>query len=134
MKVECDDVQLFANNIELYRDDGRFVATGDVVVVSGVNRSSAERLDFATKTTTGTCYTAAGTTGIEFTTAGLSFAVDGSVSMACDGGAFEISIDGIAKSWPTRAVLKDGAVVDINPGVAGNYGYLRFDRRSRSPR
>jgi LPS-assembly protein len=64
VKVECDDVQLFANNIELYRDDGRFVATGDVVFVSGVNRISAERLDFNTKTKTGTFYTAAGTTVI----------------------------------------------------------------------
>lgn len=76
---------------------------------------------------------AAGTTGIEFTTAGLSFAVDGSVSMACDGGAFEISLDGVATSWPTRAVLKDGAVVDIKPGAAGNYGYLRFDREIEVP-
>ncbi len=70
----------------------------------------------------------AGMTGIEFTAAGLSFTVDGGVSMACDGGVFELSIDGAAKLWPSRAVLKDGEVVDIKPGAAGNYGYLRFDR------
>lgn len=75
----------------------------------------------------------AGTTGIEFTTAGLSFSVDGSVSMACDGGAFELTIDGVPKSWPERAVLKAGAVVEIKPGAAGNYGYLRFDREIDLP-
>ena len=64
VKIECDDVQLFANQVELYRTDGRFVATGDVVFVSGVNRISAERLDFNTKTKTGTFYVASGTTVI----------------------------------------------------------------------
>jgi len=64
VKIECDDVQLFANTVELYRADGRFVATGDVVFVSGVNRISAERLEFNTKTKTGTFYTASGTTVI----------------------------------------------------------------------
>lgn len=75
----------------------------------------------------------AGTTGIEFTAAGLSFTVDGSVSMACDGGAFDLSIDGVAQLWPSRAVLKEVAVVDIKPGAAGNYGYLRFDREIDVP-
>jgi 5-oxoprolinase (ATP-hydrolysing) subunit C len=75
----------------------------------------------------------AGTTGIEFTMAGLSFAVDGSVSMACDGGVFDLSIDGVTRLWPARAVLTDGAVVDIRPGAAGNYGYLRFDREIDVP-
>ena len=74
-----------------------------------------------------------GAAGIEFTAAGLSFTVDGGVSMACDGGAFELSIDGEAKLWPSRAVLKDGTVVDIKPGAAGNYGYLRFDREIDVP-
>lgn len=76
---------------------------------------------------------AAGSTGIEFTTAGLSFSVDGGLSMACDGGAFQLSIDGVAKAWPARAVLKAGSVVDIRPGAAGNYGYLRFDREIDVP-
>lgn len=76
---------------------------------------------------------AAGATGIEFTMAGLSFAVGGNVSMACDGGVFELSIDDVAQSWPTRAVLKADAVVDIRPGPAGNYGYLRFDREIDVP-
>jgi len=75
----------------------------------------------------------AGTTGIEFTTAGIGFVCAGSVSMAVDGGAFELTIDGAAKPWPTRALLKAGSVVDIRPGPAGNYGYLRFDREIEVP-
>ncbi len=71
---------------------------------------------------------AVGATGIEFTTAGLGLVAEGSVSIAVDGGAFELSIDGKAKSWPARALLSAGSVVDIRPGPAGNYGYLRFDR------
>jgi LPS-assembly protein len=64
VQIDCDDAQLFANAVELYRADGRFVATGDVVFVSGVNRISADRLDFNTKTKTGTFYNASGTTVI----------------------------------------------------------------------
>jgi allophanate hydrolase len=75
----------------------------------------------------------AGTTGIEFTTAGIGFVAEGSVSIAVDGGAFDLSIDGDAKSWPSRALLSAGSVVDIRPGPSGNYGYLRFDREIDVP-
>ncbi|MDB5539190.1 MAG: hypothetical protein JWQ89_917 [Devosia sp.] len=76
----------------------------------------------------------AGTTGIEFTAAGLRFAVEGgALAMGCDGGSFGLSIDGAEKSWPARAVLKPGSIVDITPGPAGNYGYLRFDREIDVP-
>jgi LPS-assembly protein len=64
VKIDCDDAQLFANNVEVYRLDGRVVATGDVLFVSGSSRISAERLDFNTKTKTGTFYNASGTTVI----------------------------------------------------------------------
>ena len=62
IQIVCDDVQLFANSAEVYRQEGRFVASGDVLFVSGSNRISAERLDFNTKTKTGTFYKASGTT------------------------------------------------------------------------
>lgn len=76
----------------------------------------------------------AGTTGIEFTAAGLSFVVEGGMlAIACDGGVFGLSIDSAGKSWPGRAVLKAGSVVDITPGPAGNYGYVRFDREVDVP-
>ncbi len=70
----------------------------------------------------------AAATGIEFTMAGLSFVVeDGPLGMAWDGGAFAMRIDGAEQSWPGRAVLKAGMVVEVTPGARGNYGYLRFD-------
>lgn len=76
----------------------------------------------------------AGTTGIEFTAAGLGFVVEqGPIGMAGDGGAFALRIGGIKKSWPARAVLKAGDTVEITPGASGNYGYLRFDREIEVP-
>ena len=76
----------------------------------------------------------AGSAGIEFTTAGMSFVVEGgSLSAAFDGGEFALRVDGVEKSWPSRAVLKAGSVVDITPGRRGNYGYARFDRELDLP-
>jgi biotin-dependent carboxylase-like uncharacterized protein len=73
-------------------------------------------------------------TGIEFTTAGLSFKVErGPLGMSWDGGAFAVNIDGATKSWPGRAMLKAGQVVEITPGKRGNYGYLRFDAEVEVP-
>ena len=77
---------------------------------------------------------AAGSAGIEFTQAGLSFVVeDEGVSCAFDGGDFALKVDGEQKLWPTRVVLGPGSVVDILPGGAGNYGYIRFDREIDVP-
>ena len=95
--------------------------------------SAAGPMDQAAFERAGGWLGAAGSTGIEFTAAGLSFSAEGSVSMAVDGGAFELSIDGEAQPWPSRALLKSGTVVDIRPGSAGNYGYLRFDREIDVP-
>lgn len=64
VRIDCDDLQLFANSVEVFRTEGRFVAVGDVLFVSGTNRISAERAEFNTKTKTGTFYKAAGTTVI----------------------------------------------------------------------
>ena len=58
----CDDAQLFANSVELFHVEGRLIATGDVLFVSGASRISAARLEFNTKTKTGTFYNASGTT------------------------------------------------------------------------
>lgn len=67
--------------------------------------------------------------GIEFTAAGIGFRVeDGEVGAGCDGGAFVLKRNGQATTWPARLLLNDGDEVEITPGPAGNYGYLRFDR------
>lgn len=76
----------------------------------------------------------AGSAGIEITTAGIAFVVEGgSIGMGADGGAFELSVNGAAKGWPARVVLQDGDVAEVRPGGWGNYGYLRFDRGIQSP-
>ncbi|CAN5679718.1 hypothetical protein BH24ACI5_BH24ACI5_00400 [soil metagenome] len=62
IQIACDDMQLFADLVELYQLDGRIVASGDVLFVSGESRISAQRLEYDTKTKTGTFYQASGTT------------------------------------------------------------------------
>ncbi len=61
VQIDCDELQLFADKVELFRSEGRVLAEGHVVFVSGTNRISAERMVFNTKTRTGTFYTASGT-------------------------------------------------------------------------
>ena len=69
-----------------------------------------------------------GSTAIEFTRAGLSFSVDGPLRAACAGGNFSLGVNGNRREWPARLGLDAGDVVEITPGPAGNYGYIRFDR------
>jgi len=59
-QIDCEDLQLMADHLESFQDDGRVVATGHVVYVSGKNRIYAERMEFNTKTRTGTFYQASG--------------------------------------------------------------------------
>jgi LPS-assembly protein len=61
VQIDCDEMQFFADHIEHFKTEGRIVAAGNVVFVSGRNRIAAERMVFHTKTKTGTFYVAAGT-------------------------------------------------------------------------
>ena len=61
VQIDCDEFQLFADSVEHFKDEARLLASGHIVFVSGNNRISAERLDFNTRTRTGTFYAAAGT-------------------------------------------------------------------------
>jgi biotin-dependent carboxylase-like uncharacterized protein len=72
--------------------------------------------------------------GIEFTTAGLAFEVEGgSVGAGFDGGAFKLRINGERTLWPARVMLQEGDAVEITPGTWGNYGYVRFNRELDLP-
>ncbi len=65
--------------------------------------------------------------GLEFTRAGLEATVtEGRLPLGWDGGVFTVRINGAEFDWPGGAVLKAGDRISITPGVAGNYGYLRF--------
>ncbi len=59
--IECDNAQLVGDQVDFFKDSNRLVATGHVVYVSGGNRIAAERLEFDTKTKTGTFHDATGT-------------------------------------------------------------------------
>jgi LPS-assembly protein len=61
VQIDCDDMQLMADHVESFQTEGRVIAQGHVVYVSGGNRISAARMEFNTKTKTGTFYEAHGT-------------------------------------------------------------------------
>ena len=61
VQIDCDEFQLFADSVEHFQEEARLLATGHIVFVSGTNRISAERLEFNTRTRTGTFYMASGT-------------------------------------------------------------------------
>jgi LPS-assembly protein len=61
VQIDCDDMQFFADHMELFQKEGRVIANGDVTYVQGGNRISAERMVYYTKTRTGTFYIATGT-------------------------------------------------------------------------
>jgi LPS-assembly protein len=63
--IDCNDVQLFADQAELFTDVDRMLATGNVVFVSAGSRISAERMEFNTRTKTGTFFTASGIVSLE---------------------------------------------------------------------
>jgi LPS-assembly protein len=62
VQIDCDEMQFFADHVEVYRSAGRVTAHGNVLFVSSGNRISAERMDFNTNTRTGIFYIASGTT------------------------------------------------------------------------
>jgi LPS-assembly protein len=60
-QIDCDDMQFFADSIEVLPAESLIRATGHVLFVSGGNRISAERMEFNTSDRTGTFYQASGT-------------------------------------------------------------------------
>jgi LPS-assembly protein len=61
VQIDCDEMQLFADHMESFQTEGRVIATGNVLYVNGGNRINAERMEFNTKTRTGTFFNAHGT-------------------------------------------------------------------------
>jgi LPS-assembly protein len=65
VQIECNDIQLFADEAELFSDIDRVRASGNVVFVSGTSRIAAERMEFNLKTKTGTFFVASGIANLE---------------------------------------------------------------------
>src|SRR3954468_19523395 len=65
VQVTCNNTQLFADQVEVFPDADRMRATGNVLFVTEGSRISADRLEFNTRTKTGTFYVASGIANIE---------------------------------------------------------------------
>jgi LPS-assembly protein len=65
VELKRADLELYANEVEIFTDTDRAVATGNVVLVQTGNRIAAERVDFNTKTRLGTFYNAYGFANIK---------------------------------------------------------------------
>jgi len=65
VRIDCNDIQLFADEGELFTDTDRMRASGNVLFVSSSNRISADRLEFNWRTKTGTFYNASGIANLE---------------------------------------------------------------------
>jgi LPS-assembly protein len=65
VQIDCNDIQLFADEVEIFRDADRARASGNVLFVSGTSRISADRMDFNFRTKTGTFYVASGIANLE---------------------------------------------------------------------
>ena len=61
VEIDCGDQSFAADEIELFDDTHKMIATGDVVFTSGNNRIAADRLEYNTQTKTGIFYNATGT-------------------------------------------------------------------------
>lgn len=65
VELEDKDTKLFADQIEIFVDQNRAVATGNVVLTQGKNRIAADKADFNTKTRLGTFYGASGIASVQ---------------------------------------------------------------------
>ena len=110
------------------QDDGRFGALQYGISASGpMDRGAFQRA--------GAALVRPGPAGIEFSRSGFDFMLKGeSLNVAVDGGDFGLAINGRHHDWPARFTLAPGDRVEITPGPAGNYGYLRLDREFDLPR
>jgi LPS-assembly protein len=64
VRVDCDEMQFFADYAEIFKKQDSITAQGNIVFVSGGNRIAADRAEFNFKTRTGTFYGARGTATI----------------------------------------------------------------------
>ncbi|MEO8758503.1 MAG: biotin-dependent carboxyltransferase family protein [Devosia sp.] len=110
-----------AGPLATLQDAGRFGMLAHGISASGP-------MDTGAFEAAGVMLDRAGSTAIEFTAAALSFTADGPLRAACAGGNFKLSVNSNAREWPARVGLVAGDTVEITPGPAGNYGYLRFGR------
>lgn len=64
-EITCDTFKFFADEIDVYTDEDRVVATGNVLFTTPDTRISASRVEFDLETKTGTFYDATGTSKVK---------------------------------------------------------------------
>ncbi len=97
--------------------------------------SASGPMDIAAQRFAGALVGADDEAGIEITRAGFDLRLEvGELSIGWAGGAFEVRLNGQLLPWPGRASVLAGDRLSVTPGAAGNYGYLRFDKRLELPR
>src|SRR5207247_9520032 len=64
-ELQQGDTTLYADEAEVFRDEDRAIATGNVVFKQGANQIAADRADFNIKTRLGTFYNATGMASFE---------------------------------------------------------------------
>ena len=64
VEIERDDWKFFAEEVELFTDTERLVASGNVVYTSADTSLAADRVEFDMKTQTGTFFVATGTVSL----------------------------------------------------------------------
>lgn len=109
-----------AGPLTTIQDDGRYG-----MLVHGVSASGP--MDRGAFMRAGAWAGSSDAAGVEFTMAGMDLVVAaGPVRLGWDGGAFNLTVNGIAREWPGGADLAAGDRLSIIPGGSGNFGYLRF--------
>ncbi|HHG89548.1 MAG TPA: biotin-dependent carboxyltransferase [Devosia sp.] len=110
------------------QDDGRFKALKHGVAASGPMDRSA----FVQGRNLLGC---SSETALEIAAGRTAFVVrGGAVRMACSGGAFNLHVNARQHPWGQAIALNTDDRVEITPGAAGNYAYVRFDREIDVPR
>lgn len=65
VEFDCGDSKLYADEVEIFLNEDRLVATGNVVLAQPQSRISSDRADFNTRTRLGTFYNATGFTTMQ---------------------------------------------------------------------
>lgn len=119
---------LHAGPLVSIQDAGRFGALGFGIAASGP-------MDQGAFAKAGQLVGAAGSSALESAGGRLVFALDGGPVMAgFSGGEFTLKINDEIRQWNHAYDLQAGDVVEITPGDAGIYAYVRFSMEMDVPK
>ena len=65
MEIDCGNESMSADQVEIFQDTNMMIATGNVVFTSGGSRIAADRLEYNTRTRTGTFFNGFGTSTMQ---------------------------------------------------------------------